>query len=314
MIRFTARRLAIVIASLFASTLIVFAILAVLPGSTAQVILGTQATPDSVRALNQQLGLDKPLWQQYGNWLQQLVTGNLGTSYISQQQIGEQITQALRVTGPLVLFGMLIGLAIAFPAGIIGALRSGQRSGALVGAASQVGIAIPTFVGGILLIIIFPVKLHLLPASGFPGWSNPGQAIESLILPAVTLGLVEGAIISRYVRASISEVLQSDYLRTARAKGLTPGQALRRHGLRNALIPIVTVVGLELTGLIIGAIVVENVFTLPGLGQLLLQSVANRDLLMVRDIVMIVAAAVLIINMLVDLSYRVLDPRVMSRV
>lgn len=313
MISFIGRRVAIVVVSLFASTIIVFAILAILPGSPAQVILGTQATPEAVHALNQQLGLNASLWHQYGSWVQGLLTGNLGTSYISQQSIGGQIGQAVRVTGPLVLFGMLIGLVIAFPAGIIGALRSDRRSGTVVGALSQVGIAIPTFVGGILLIIIFPVKLHVLPASGFPGWSNPGRAIESLFLPALTLGLVEAAIISRYIRGSIADVLQSDYLRTARAKGLTPSQALRRHGLRNAMIPVVTVIGLELTGLIIGAIVVENVFTLPGLGQLLLQSVDNRDLLVVRDIVMIVAAAVLVINMLVDLSYRILDPRVVSR-
>jgi peptide/nickel transport system permease protein len=152
-----------------------------------------------------------------------------------------------------------------------------------------------------------------MPASGFPGWDSPAQAIRSLVLPAVTLGLVEGAIVSRYIRGSVLDVLQSDYLRTARAKGLTPGQALRRHGLRNALIPIVTVVGLELTGLIVGAIVVENVFTLPGVGVLLLQAVDNRDLLVVRDIVMLVAAAVLVINVLVDLSYRLLDPRVVAR-
>ena len=313
MIRFAAKRFAIVVLSLLGATLIVFAVLSVLPGSPAQVILGTQATPAAVKALTQQLGLDKPLWQQYLEWIQGLVTGHLGTSYISQQPIGGQIGAALRITVPLILFGMVVGLAIAFPVGIVGALRHDRRSGAVIGALSQVGIAIPTFVGGILLIIIFAVKTHLMPASGFPGWDSPAQAIRSLVLPAVTLGLVEGAIVSRYIRGSVLDVLQSDYLRTARAKGLTPGQALRRHGLRNALIPIVTVVGLELTGLIVGAIVVENVFTLPGVGVLLLQAVDNRDLLVVRDIVMLVAAAVLVINVLVDLSYRLLDPRVVAR-
>jgi peptide/nickel transport system permease protein len=307
---FLAGRIAIVVLSLIAASIAVFAILGILPGSPAEVILGTQATPTSVKQLSAQLGTDKALWRQYLHWAHGLITFHFGDSYVSHQAIGHQIGQALQVTGPLILFALVIGLVIALPLGLSGALKQGTRSGALLGAISQVGIAIPTFVGGIILIIVFAVDWKLLPASGFPGWSHTGEAIKSLVLPAVTLGLVEGAILSRYVRASILDQLHSDYLRTARSKGMTRGQALRRHGLRNAMVPLVTVLALELAGLLVGAIVVENVFSLPGLGQLLLSAIGNRDLLVVQDVVMLVAAVVLILNLLVDVSYRLLDPRV----
>lgn len=310
MIRFALRRILIIAGSLFVVSIIVFTLLSVLPGSPAQVILGTQGTPQAVAALSRRLGLNHSLLAQYGHWVHALVTGRFGISYVSQQPIGHQIGQALQVTGPLIIFSMVVGLVVAFFLGISGALAHDRKLGSAFGAISQIGIAIPTFVGGILLIIIFAVKTELLPASGFPGWSTPVQAIRSLILPSITLGLVEGAVLSRYIRAAVLEVLDSEYLRTARAKGLTRGQALRRHGLRPAMIPVVTVIGLEIAGLIIGAIVVENVFTLPGVGSLLLASVDNRDLLVVQDIVMLAAAAVLVINMAVDLSYRLLDPRV----
>ena len=308
------RRLLILIASLFAASVLVFLVLAVLPGSPAQVILGTQATPASVAALTAKLGLDKPLWQQYADWVGGLLTGHLGTSYISGQPIWAQLSAALQVTVPLILMGLAVGVLIAVPLGMISALRADRPSGALVGALSQVGIAIPTYVGGILLIIVFAVTVHLLPSGGFVTWQqSPVQAFRSLILPAIALGVVEGAILSRFVRASVLEVLRSDYYRTARAKGLRPLQALRRHGTRNALIPVVTVFGLEMAGLIVGAIVVENVFTLPGVGTMLLQAVDNRDLLLVQDVVIGVTTVVLLLNFLVDLSYRLLDPRVGSR-
>jgi len=307
---YLARRAGIVLVSLFGASVAVFAVLAVLPGSPAQVILGTQATPQAVRQLSAQIGTNKPLWDQYLHWVHGLLIGQLGQSYISHQPIGPQIAQALTVTGPLILLALAVGTLVALPLGLGGALHNGKLTGALLGGLSQVGIAVPSFVGGIVLIIIFGVKLRLLPSSGFPGWSEPGQALRSLVLPAATLGLVEGAILSRYVRASVLDQLRSDYLRTARSKGLSRARALWRHGLRNAMVPLVTVLGLELAALIVGAIVVENVFSLPGVGQLLLNAVGNRDLLVVQDIVMLLAAVVLVINLVVDLSYRLLDPRV----
>jgi peptide/nickel transport system permease protein len=305
------RRLLILAVSLFAASLLVFAILAVLPGSPAQVILGTQATPQSVAQLSAQLGLDKPLLTQYAGWAGGLLSGRLGTSYISSQPIGGQLSAALEVTGPLILGGLIVGMVIAVPLGMISAIRHDKISGTVVSVLSQLGIAIPTFVAGLLLILIFAVKIRLLPASGFPGWSaSVSGSLRSLVLPSIVLGLAEGAILVRFIRASVLEVLRSDYYRTARAKGLRPMQALRRHGTRNALIPVITVFGLEAGGLIVGAIVVENVFTLPGVGSLLLSGVSNRDLILVQDIVILASTVVLVLNFLVDVSYQLLDPRV----
>jgi len=304
-----AKRVAVMIATLFSSSLVIFVALNILPGSPAEVILGTQSTPSAVRQLTVALGLNKPMWRLYIGWLGGLLHGDFGTSYISHLAIGGLIGQAMTVTGPLVLMALMMGLLIGLPLGFAGALRNGKLSGSVIGGVSQIGMAVPTVVAGLLLILILTVKVRLFPSSGFPGWSDPFQAIRALLLPAFTLGVVEGAIFSRYVRASVLEQLRSDYLRTARSKGLTISQALRRHGLRNAAIPLITVVALELSGLVVGAILVENVFELPGIGLLLLQSVNNRDLLTVQDITMLVAALVLVINMLVDMSYRFIDPR-----
>jgi len=309
-IRFLVRRFLTLVATLVAASLVVFLLLAVMPGKPAQVILGTQATPESVKALTQQLGLDHPLWRQYLDWVHGLVTFRFGNSYISQLPIGHQLGQALAVTGPLIAFGLLVGAVIAVPFGVAAALFRRRAAGALITSTSQIGIAVPNFIAGLLLILVFAVKLGWLPASGFTGWSaNPWLAFKSLVLPAVALGAVEGALLSRYVRSAVIDILRSDYLRTARAKGLTRRQALVRHGFRNGAIPVLTVLGLEIPSLIVGAVVVESVFTLPGIGTLLLQAVANRDLIVVQDVVVLVAVTVLVVNFLVDLSYRLLDPR-----
>lgn len=289
--------------------MIIFVALNILPGSPAEVILGTQSTPTAVRQLTDELGLNKPLWRLYLHWIGGLVHGSFGTSYISHLGIGGQIASAMQVTGPLVLMALAIGLLFGVPLGFVGALRNGRLSGSIIGGISQIGIAVPTIVAGLILILLLTVKTRVFPSSGFPGWSDPFQALRSLLLPAFALGVVEGAIISRYVRVSVLEQLRSDYVRTARSKGLRVRQALRKHGLRNAAVPLVTVVALELSGLIVGAIVVENVFELPGIGLLLLDSVNNRDLLTVQDIAMLVSAVVLVVNLLVDLSYRLIDPR-----
>lgn len=305
------RRLAILVASLFGASVLVFVVLSILPGSPAQVILGTQATPQSVAELTAKLGLNKPLITQYGDWIGGLLSGRLGNSYISGQPIGSQLSAALQVTVPLILLAMAIGVLIAVPLGAAAAVKHDRLSGALITMASQVGIAIPAFVGGIVMIIIFAVKIHVFPSGGFVTWqTSVTGALHSLILPAIVLGLAEAAVLTRFVRASVLEVLRSDYYRTARAKGQRPVQALRRHGTRNALIPVLTVFGLELAGLIVGAIVVENVFTLPGVGLVLVNAVSNRDLITVQDIVLLISTVVLAVNFLVDLSYRLLDPRI----
>jgi peptide/nickel transport system permease protein len=304
------KRLIILVTSLFAASVLLFAVLNVLPGSPAQVMLGTDATPSAVAALNKQLGLDRPLVGQYLHWISGLVTGSLGHSYISGLAVSPQIMHALGITGPLIVLGLLLGLFLAVPIGVLGAMKDGRPLGSVLSAVSQVGIAIPTYVSGILLILVFSLTLGWFPASGFTGWSTSiDQSLRSLIMPAIALGIVEGAILSRFVRSSLVEVMVSDYFRTARAKGLENGRALVRHGLRNAAIPVVTVFGLEIGGLIVGAVVIENVFTLPGLGSLLLESVDNRDLLVTQDILMLLAATILVVNLLVDLSYIALDPR-----
>ena len=307
---FLARRVAALVATFIVASLAVFGILAVLPGKPAQVILGTQATPQSVKQLTAQLGLNKPLAQQYLDWMHGLVTLHLGNSYISHLPIGHELGQALGVTLPLIGFGILVGVLVAVPFGTLAANQQGNRAGLLLSGLSQLGIAIPNFVTGVVLILIFAVGFGVLPASGFTSWStDPLLSLKSLVLPSITLGLVEAAILSRYVRSAVLDVQGSDYLRTARAKGFTRRRALRRHGTRNASIPLLTVLGLEIPSLIVGAVLVENVFTLPGIGTLLLQAAANRDLIVVEDITMLVVVLVLVINFLVDISYRLLDPR-----
>ncbi len=309
--RFLWRRLLTTILTLLAASLLVFVVLNFLPGSPAQVILGTQATRAAVRELTIKLGLNQPLWMQYLHWIGGLLTLHLGRSYISGQPIAPEIGSALSVTAPLVLLGLLVGVAVAMPTGVLSALRHRRASGTILAAATQLGIAIPNFVLGILLIIVAAVYLRLLPASGFTPWTTSVVgALQSLALPAISLGLVEGAILSRYVRTAVLGVLSADYLRTARAEGMRRHQALLRHGMRNAALPVITVLGLELSGLVIGAVVIEAVFTLPGAGSLLLSSVANRDLIVVQDLVMLVAAVVIVTNLLVDVLYRVVDPRI----
>ncbi len=309
--RFLWRRLLTTILTLLAASLLVFVVLNFLPGSPAQVILGTQATRAAVRELTVKLGLNQPLWMQYLHWIGGLLTLHLGRSYISGQPIAPEIGSALSVTAPLVLLGLLVGVAVAMPTGVLSALRHRRASGTILAAATQLGIAIPNFVLGILLIIVAAVYLRLLPASGFTPWTTSVVgALQSLALPAISLGLVEGAILSRYVRTAVLGVLSADYLRTARAEGMRRHQALLRHGMRNAALPVITVLGLELSGLVIGAVVIEAVFTLPGAGSLLLSSVANRDLIVVQDLVMLVAAVVIVTNLLVDILYRVVDPRI----
>jgi len=239
---------------------------------------------------------------------------NLGDSYISRAPIGPQIADRLQVSLWLVGTSMLIAVVIAVPVGSIMAVWHRRISGLLLSAASQVGIAIPAFLAGILLITVFAVRLGWLPANGWtPPAENPEMFLKQLALPVLSLGLVQGAVLTRYVRSSVLEILREDFLRTARAKGLRPMQALVRHGLRNASVPVVTVLGLQLATLLVGAVVVERVFVIPGLGSLLLDAVANRDLILVQDVVMILVVAVLVVNFVVDLLYVAIDPRMRTQ-
>ncbi|RZU22330.1 peptide/nickel transport system permease protein [Kribbella rubisoli] len=303
-------RTGVFLVSLAVSSVLVFAFMAVLPGDPARVALGVNASDQAVAELRQQFGLDRPLPTQYFDWLGGLLHGDLGTSYVSKVAIGPQVFDRLQVTLWLVVAGMIIALVVAVPAGTLMAARHRKLSGLALSAVSQVGVAVPAFLAGILLIVVFAVKLGWLPANGWtPPAQDPGMFLKQLILPALALGLVQGAVLTRYVRSAVLDVLREDYLRTARAKGLRPFQALWRHGLRNAAVPVVTVLGLQLATLLIGAVVVERVFVIPGLGSLLLDGVSNRDLLLVQDVVMVLVLAVLLVNFIVDLLYVALDPR-----
>ena len=290
--------------------MLIFLVTAALPGDVAQVLLGLDATPEAVARLRHQLGLDRPLPIQYLSWIGGIFTGNFGVSHLSGDPVLALMAPRLVVTLWLVLFGVIGSLLIALPAGMLAALKRRHWQGFTINALAQVGMAIPVFWGGILLVLLFAVKLRWLPANGYvPLREDAGQWASHLVLPAVTLSLVQGAVLIRYVRSAFVEVLNEDYYRTARAIGWTPATALVRHGTRNAAIPLVTVLGLQLSTVLVGAIVVEQVFTLPGLGSLLLTAVAQRDLLVVQGTVMFLVLAVLVINAIVDFSYVLIDPR-----
>ena len=303
-------RLAVFVLSLALASVLIFLACAALPGDIAQVILGQNATPEALAELRRTLGLDRPLLLRYLDWVTSMLTGDFGTSFLNRLSVSSQIAARLGVTAWLVLFAMLLALLVAVPVGLLAAVRSRQLSGFVVSALSQVGLAVPAFWAGILGVSLFAVHLRLVPANGYVRLGDdPGEWARHLVLPVASLALVQASVLVRYVRAAVIEVLAEDYLRTARAVGWTRMRALVRHGLRNASLSVVTVLGLQLSTLFVGAIVIEQVFALPGLGSLLLDAVAQRDLVVVQGTVMVLVFAVLLINALVDLSYLALDPR-----
>ncbi|TVT44171.1 ABC transporter permease [Amycolatopsis rhizosphaerae] len=304
------RRTAILVVSVLAASIVVFAFMAVLPGDPAQVALGVSATPELLAKTRHEFGLDRPLAVQYLGWLGGLLHGDFGRSYVTGEAIGPQLVDRLGVTLWLVGAGMVVAVVIAVPLGTLAATWHRRAAGATISGLSQLGVAVPAFLAGILLVQVFAVGLRWLPSGGWtPPDQDVGDFLRGLVLPALSLGLVQGAVLTRYVRSAVLDVLGQDYLRTARSKGLRPYPALIRHGLRNAAVPVVTVLGLQLTTLLIGAVVVERVFVLPGLGSLLLDSVAARDLLTVQGIVLVLVVAVLLVNFVVDVAYALIDPR-----
>ena len=305
-----ARRAAVLVVSLAVATVVVFAFMTVLPGDPARIALGVNATPEAVAATRAEFGTDRPLVVQYLDWVGGLPFGQFGRSYVTDTDIGPQILDRFLVTTWLVVSAMVVALAVAVPLGVAAAVRHRRASGTVISGLSQVGVAVPSFLAGILLVTVFAVHLGWLPSGGWtPPAQDPVDFLRKLVLPVLALGLVQGAVLTRYVRSAVLDVLREDWLRTARAKGLTPTRALVRHGLRNAAVPVVTVLGLQLATLLVGAVVIERVFVIPGLGSLLLDGVANRDLLLVQGVVMVLVLAVLVVNFLVDLAYTVLDPR-----
>ncbi len=308
--RQVARRLSVFAITLLGSSVVVFAITMALPGDVAQTLLGTEATPEALAQLRAQMGLDRPWLVQYLDWMGGMLTGDFGVSHLSGDSVLSLIGPRLAVTLWLVGFAMVLSLLIAVPSGMLAALKRRSWQGVTVSASAQVGMAIPVFWGGILLVMVFAVWLRWLPANGYVSLlKNPASWAQHLILPVVTLSLVQAAILTRYVRSAFLEVLSEDYYRTARSVGWTPMRALLRHGLRNVAISLVTVLGLQISAVLVGAIVVESVFTLPGLGSLLLTAVFQRDVMVVQGTVMFLVFAVLLLSAIVDLSYLLIDPR-----
>jgi len=290
----------------------------VLPGSTAEVMLGDSATPEAVAALSQKLGLDRPAPERYMAWLAGLAQGDMGTSSSYDTPVATLVAERLAVTAPLAVLAMLLTTAAALLLGIYAAARHRRRGDVAVMAVSQLGLAVPNFWFAILLILVFSVKLQWFASGGFPGWVSTdggedgagiGPALRALLLPAVALAAVQAAILARITRSAVLDVLREDFVRTARARGLSERQVLWRHVLRNALVPVLTVMGLQFANLLTGTVVIENVFNLPGLGRLVFQAIANRDLLVVRNVVMLLAAAVITINFMVDVLSVSIDPR-----
>jgi peptide/nickel transport system permease protein len=308
---FFLKRFITLIATLAGASVVVFLVLEILPGNAAQMLMGPDASPDAVQALTVQLGLDQPAMERYWHWIAGLLQGEMGLSYAYSTPVSELVLERLAVTVPLALMAMALTTVIALSAGIYAAARHNKMGDVGVMGLTQLGVAIPNFWFAILLILFFSVYLNWFSAGGFPGWGDdPLEAFKSLLLPAISLAVVQAAILARITRSAVLDLLREDFVRTARAKGVSQRAVLWRHVLRNAMIPVLTIMGLQFAELLAGTIVVENVFYLPGLGRLIFQSIANRDLIVVRNCVMLLAAMVVIVNFIVDLLYAVIDPRV----
>jgi peptide/nickel transport system permease protein len=308
---FFVRRLAALVLTLLAASLVVFVVLQVLPGDPALLMLDISARADTLAALRHQLGFDRPVWVRYADWIWGLVRGDFGVSYTYGVPVAELIRQRVMVSLPLAAMGITLSMAMAIPAGVMAAARRGGVVDSAVMGVAQLGVALPNFWLGILLILLFAVALPWFPASGFAGWDHgPWAGVHSLLLPALALALPQAAILARVMRSSVLETLGQDYVRTAQAKGLRDGVVLWRHAVRNALIPVVTIIGLQFSFLLAGTVIIENVFTLPGLGRLMFQAIAQRDLIVVQDLVVLLAGSVIVVNFVVDLAYFALDPRI----
>ena len=310
MIGFALHRLVSLLASLIVASLVVFAAVEIVPGDPARFMLGINAQPDTVAALRAELGLDRSLVERYFSWVGGLFTGDLGVSYTYRSPVSEIVAERLQVSLPLAVHALVLTVVIAFPVGMIAAGSRGGAVDTLFTGATQLGIAVPNFWFALLLILLFSVNLGWFSAGGFPGWEAgllPG--LQALTLPAIALALPQASILARVLRSSLIDTLSDDYIRTARAKGLSAGQALRRHALRNAMIPVFTIIGLQFSFLIAGAVIIENVFFLPGLGRLVLQAITQRDLIVVESVVMLLVLAVILVNFVVDLAYAWIDPR-----
>jgi peptide/nickel transport system permease protein len=311
MFAFLGKRILILIATLLLVSGVIFIVLHVIPGDPAQIILGIQATPENLQELRHKLGLDRPFEVQYWNWLGSLVRGDFGWSITYEVSIRTLIASRLQVTIPLALLSIFFAVILSIPLGIYAAIHRNQPGDYGVMVFSQIGLAIPAFWAGILFILFFAVHLQWFAAGGFKPWNEtPLGALKSLLLPALSLGLIRAAVLARLVRSCMLEALGEDYIRTARSKGLTERVVVYKHALRNALIPVITIIGLQMGELLAGAIVIENVFSLPGLGRLIFLAIGQRDLPVVQGVSLLIAFLIVMINFGVDVIYGIIDPRI----
>ena len=314
MLRYALQRFLSLILSLAVSSLVIFLVIEVAPGDPASYMLGINAQPETVAALRAELGLDVPRIERYFIWVGGMLTGDFGLSYTYRTPVSEMIADRLWVSLPLAIYALALSTLIAFPAGVYAASRRGRTGDIAVIGATQLGVAVPNFWFAMMLVLVFAINLRWFSAGGFPGWdAGFFGAMKALTLPAISLALPQAAILTRVMRSSLLDILGEDFLRTARAKGLTERQALWSHALRNALIPVLTIIGLQFSFLLAGGIIIEQVFFLPGLGRLVFQSITQRDLIVVESVVMLLVFSVIMVNFLVDLAYAAVDPRLRSR-
>lgn len=314
MLTYVTKRLGSLCLSLIVASLVIFACIEIVPGDPASFMLGINAQPDTIQALRVELGLDQSLVQRYLGWVGGLLGGDMGTSYTYRTPVSDIVTDRLQVSLPLALYALTLTVVVAFPVGILAAARRGSVTDITVMGATQLGVAIPNFWFAILMVILFAINLRWFSAGGFPGWdAGIFPAMKALTLPAIALALPQASILARVMRSSLLDTLSEDYMRTARAKGLTRRQVLWRHALRNAMIPVLTIIGLQFSFLLAGAIIIENVFFLPGLGRLVFQAITQRDLIVVESVVMLLVFAVILLNFFVDIAYAWVDPRLRVR-
>ena len=310
LLRDLGRRLTGLVASLLVASLLIFLVTNALPGSIANVVLGTQASPGEIAAFEERHGLNRPLLLRYVEWLSGALAGDFGTTFVGGRDVLEEILPRLGISVWLVVLGMLLALVIAIPLGSFAALRRRHASGFVASMLSQAGLSIPAFWAGMWLVIVFAVNLRWLPAGGYvPLSRDPVGWATHMVLPVTSLALVQGSLLARYVRSAVIEVTGEDWFRTARAVGWSRLGALFRHGTRNIAISLLTVIGLQVATLLVGAIIIAQVFAIPGLGSRLLLAVSQRDLVLVQGIVLILVWAVLVINFVVDVVYQAVDPR-----
>ncbi len=314
MLRYTLKRLLSLVISLCVASLVIFMVIEVAPGDPASFMLGINAQPETVAALRTELGLDVPKYVRFLDWVGGMLQGDFGTSYTYRTPVTKMIGDRLWVSLPLAIYALTLSTLIAFPVGIYAASRRGKLGDAVVMGATQLGVAVPNFWFAMMAVLVFAINLRWFSAGGFPGWDKGFfGGLKALTLPAIALALPQASILARVMRSSLLDMLGEDFMRTARAKGLTRRQALWRHALRNAMIPVLTIIGLQFSFLLAGSIIIEQVFFLPGLGRLVFQSISQRDLIVVESVVMLLVFSVIVVNFAVDLAYAAVDPRLRSR-